>query len=168
MARAADDSVPADRGMGSDFSADTFPWRIWDLHLAAREIKCLGVSVGRELAVCHAPIYGTDRVCLYWLASLHGALAHTWQINVCERGRGHAESVVPDILCDWRARVFVSSRGGHLEFSVQMGLAATVKAQQAAGRLGALVGVAFSVVGILIIISFRYDWHPFSVYLPNK
>jgi preprotein translocase subunit SecF len=26
--------------------------------------------------------------------------------------------------------------------------------------------VAFSVVGILIIISFRFDWHPFSAYLP--
>jgi len=56
----------------------------------------------------------------------------------------------------------------HLEFLCKWGLAATVKAQQAAGRFGALVGVAFSVVGILIIISFRYDWHPFSVYLPNK
>ncbi len=57
---------------------------------------------------------------------------------------------------------------GIWNFLCKWGLAATVKAQQAAGRFGALVGVAFSVVGILIIISFRFDWHPFSAYLPNK
>jgi hypothetical protein len=24
------------------------------------------------------------------------------------------------------------------------------------------------VVGVLIILSFRFDWHPFSAYLPTK
>jgi len=42
---------------------------------------------------------------------------------------------------------------GIWNFLCKWGLAATVKAQQAAGRFGALVGVAFSVVGILIILS---------------
>ena len=28
--------------------------------------------------------------------------------------------------------------------------------------------VIANMVGILIIISFRFDWHPFSAYLPNK
>jgi hypothetical protein len=55
---------------------------------------------------------------------------------------------------------------GIWNFLCKWGLAATVKAQQAAGRFGALVGIAFSVVGILIILSFRFDWHPFSAYVP--
>jgi preprotein translocase subunit SecF len=46
-------------------------------------------------------------------------------------------------------------------------LAATVRAQRAAGQLGVLVGLSFSVIGILILISFRYDWHPFASYI-NK
>jgi hypothetical protein len=33
--------------------------------------------------------------------------------------------------------------------------------------LGVLIGVVFSVVGVLIILSFRLDWHPFAAYLPK-
>jgi succinate dehydrogenase / fumarate reductase cytochrome b subunit len=54
---------------------------------------------------------------------------------------------------------------GVWNFLCKWGLAATVKAQRAAGQLGVLVGVTFSVVGILILISFRFDWHPFASYL---
>jgi succinate dehydrogenase / fumarate reductase cytochrome b subunit len=56
---------------------------------------------------------------------------------------------------------------GIWNFLCKWGLAATVSAQRAAGQLGVLVGVTFSVVGILILISFRFDWHPFASYL-NK
>src|SRR5260370_32736929 len=84
IARAANDSVPPDRGMGSDFSDDAVSLWIRDLHLAARKIECLGVSLGRELAVSDAAIHGHHRVYVYWLASLHGALAHARQIDVCE------------------------------------------------------------------------------------
>lgn len=53
---------------------------------------------------------------------------------------------------------------GIWNFLCKWGLAATVKAQNAAGRLGILVALSFSVVGVLILLSFRFDWHPFSVY----
>jgi succinate dehydrogenase cytochrome b subunit len=56
---------------------------------------------------------------------------------------------------------------GIWNFLCKWGLAATVNAQRAAGRLGAAVGIVFSVVGVLIILSFRFDWHPFALYL-NK
>ena len=56
---------------------------------------------------------------------------------------------------------------GIWNFLCKWGLAATVRAQRAAGQLGVLVGVTFSVVGILILISFRFDWHPFASYI-NK
>ncbi len=54
---------------------------------------------------------------------------------------------------------------GVWNFLCKWGLAATARAQQAAGRLGALVGITFSVVGILIILSFRLNWHPFAFYI---
>jgi succinate dehydrogenase / fumarate reductase, cytochrome b subunit len=53
---------------------------------------------------------------------------------------------------------------GIWNFLCKWGLAATVNAQRAAGGLGAIVAVAFSVVGILIILSFRLNWHPFLFY----
>ncbi len=54
---------------------------------------------------------------------------------------------------------------GAWNFLCKWGLAATARAQQAAGRLGAAIAVTFSVVGILIILSFRLNWHPFAFYI---
>jgi hypothetical protein len=34
--------------------------------------------------------------------------------------------------------------------------------------LGVAVGVVFSCVGVLIVLSFRFDWHPFASYLTQK
>jgi hypothetical protein len=42
------------------------------------------------------------------------------------------------------------------------------RAPPAAGGLGVLVGVGFSVIGVLIILSFRWNWHPFAAYVTNK
>jgi succinate dehydrogenase / fumarate reductase cytochrome b subunit len=53
---------------------------------------------------------------------------------------------------------------GIWNFLCKWGLAATVQAQRAAGRLGVVVGFTFSVVGVLIILSFRLNWHPFEFY----
>src|SRR4029077_4780020 len=57
---------------------------------------------------------------------------------------------------------------GIWNFLCKWGLAATARAQRAAGQLGALVGIAFGIVGILILISFRLEWHPFSSYVMKK
>jgi succinate dehydrogenase / fumarate reductase cytochrome b subunit len=57
---------------------------------------------------------------------------------------------------------------GIWNFLCKWGLAATVRAQRAAGGLGVLVGVGFSVIGVLIILSFRWNWHPFAAYVANK
>ncbi len=54
---------------------------------------------------------------------------------------------------------------GIWNFLCKWGLAATVRAQRMAGQLGVLVGVSFSVVGVLIVMSFRLNWHPFAAYL---
>jgi succinate dehydrogenase / fumarate reductase, cytochrome b subunit len=57
---------------------------------------------------------------------------------------------------------------GTWNFLCKWGVAVTPKSQRAAGRFGALVGILFGVVGVLIIISFRFDWHPFASYVINK
>jgi succinate dehydrogenase / fumarate reductase cytochrome b subunit len=57
---------------------------------------------------------------------------------------------------------------GVWNFLCKWGLAATVRAQRAAGQLGVAVGVVFSCVGVLIVASFRYNWHPFASYLTQK
>jgi hypothetical protein len=54
---------------------------------------------------------------------------------------------------------------GIWNFLCKWGLAATVKAQRAAGALGATVGFAFSLIGVLIVLSFWLNWHPFDFYL---
>jgi succinate dehydrogenase / fumarate reductase cytochrome b subunit len=53
---------------------------------------------------------------------------------------------------------------GIWNFLCKWGLAATVNAQRLAGRLGIVVALIFSVAGMLILISFRYGWHPFEFY----
>jgi succinate dehydrogenase cytochrome b subunit len=57
---------------------------------------------------------------------------------------------------------------GIWNFLCKWGLAATVRAQRAAGGLGVAIGVVFSCVGVLIVLSFRLDWHPFASYLTQK
>src|SRR5271157_3607089 len=54
---------------------------------------------------------------------------------------------------------------GIWNFLCKWGLAATVRAQRAAGALGATVGFAFSLIGVLIVLSFWLNWHPFDFYL---
>jgi succinate dehydrogenase / fumarate reductase, cytochrome b subunit len=96
-----------------------------------------------------------------------------------ERWLTHGRSTYESVAMDMRDPLYLTffvigvlASSFHLgvgiwNFLCKWGLAATAKAQQAAGRLGALVGVTFGVVGILIILSFRFDWHPFSSYI-NK
>src|SRR5467141_3866389 len=120
---------------GGIFSADALSRRLRHLHLAARQIKRIGISVGRELALRDAEIYGPDRVCVYWLAPLHGALAHAWQVDVCKRGGRHAESVVPGLFCRWRACFVVPSRCGPLQFPMQVGAGGHCQGAASGGAL---------------------------------
>jgi succinate dehydrogenase / fumarate reductase, cytochrome b subunit len=53
---------------------------------------------------------------------------------------------------------------GIWNFLCKWGLAATANAQRLAGRLGVAVALVFSLVGVLILISFRFGWHPFEFY----
>jgi succinate dehydrogenase / fumarate reductase, cytochrome b subunit len=100
---------------------------------------------------------------------------HLYTERWLTHGRSTYANVAEDMQNPWYLAFFlvgVLASSFHLgvgiwNFLCKWGLAATAKAQQAAGRLGALVGVSFGVVGVLIILSFRLNWHPFSYYI-NK
>ena len=53
---------------------------------------------------------------------------------------------------------------GIWNFLCKWGLAATARAQRAAGQLGGIVALVFSLIGVLILVSFRFNWHPFAGY----
>jgi len=88
-------------------------------------------------------------------------------------GRSTYLTVYKDLQNPWYLAFFVVgilASSFHLgvgiwNFLCKWGLAATARAQRAAGQLGTVVGIAFSVVGLLILISFRFDWHPFASYI---
>ncbi len=94
-----------------------------------------------------------------------------------ERWLTHGKSTYADVAKDLQNPLYLAffvvgivASSFHLgvgiwNFVCKWGLAATEQAQRAAGRLGVLIGFAFSAVGILIILSFRLNWHPFEFYV---
>jgi succinate dehydrogenase cytochrome b subunit len=97
---------------------------------------------------------------------------HLYTERWLTHGKSTYATVAHDLQNPWYLAFFVAgvlASSFHLgvgiwNFLCKWGLAATVTAQRAAGGLGAFIGVAFSVVGILIILSFRLNWHPFVFY----
>jgi succinate dehydrogenase cytochrome b subunit len=98
---------------------------------------------------------------------------HLYTERWLTHGRSTYANVELDMQNPWYLAFFlvgVLASSFHLgagiwNFLCKWGLAATVRAQRAAGRFSALVGVTFGIVGVLIILSFRLDWHPFGSYL---
>ena len=98
---------------------------------------------------------------------------HLYTERFLTAGKSTYATVASDLRNPWYLAFFVIgivASSFHLgvgiwNFLCKWGLAATAQAQRAAGRLGAVVGIVFSVVGILIVVSFRFDWHPFASYI---
>lgn len=97
---------------------------------------------------------------------------HLYTERWLTHGKSTYATVAVDMQNSWYLTFFVIgilASSFHLgvgiwNFLCKWGLAATERAQNAAGKLGAFVGVTFSLVGVLIVLSFRLDWHPFSWY----
>ena len=115
---------------------------------------------------------------LYTLQRYTGLIAfvyiawHLYTERWLTHGRSTYETVVQDLshpafLAFMAIGVVASSFHlgvGVWNFLCKWGLAATVRAQRAAGQLGVVVAVVFSLAGLLILISFRTNWHPFAFY----
>jgi succinate dehydrogenase / fumarate reductase cytochrome b subunit len=116
---------------------------------------------------------------LYTLQRYTGLIAfvyigwHFYTERWLTHGRSTYDTVYNDLQNPWYLLFFavgILASSFHLgvgiwNFLCKWGLAATIRAQRAAGQLGAFVGISFSVIGILILISFRFDWHPFASYI---
>jgi succinate dehydrogenase / fumarate reductase, cytochrome b subunit len=125
--------------------------------------------------------YSWVRNWVYTLQRYTGLIAfayigwHLYTERWLTHGMSTYETVVKDVANPWYFAFFVIgivASSFHLgvgiwNFACKWGLAATARAQRAAGGLGVVVGAVFSLVGVLIVLSFRYDWHPFSSYLPK-
>jgi succinate dehydrogenase / fumarate reductase cytochrome b subunit len=100
---------------------------------------------------------------------------HFYTERLATKGLSNYDTVYADLQKPWYLAFFavgILCSSFHLgvglwNFLCKWGLAATARAQRAAGQAGALVGITFSVVGILILIGFRFSWHPFSSYMPK-
>jgi succinate dehydrogenase / fumarate reductase cytochrome b subunit len=98
---------------------------------------------------------------------------HVYTERWLTHGRSTYATVYSDLSNPWYFAFFVVgilASSFHLgvgiwNFACKWGLAATARAQRAAGQFGALVGVSFSVIGVLILVSFRFNWHPFASYI---
>jgi len=101
---------------------------------------------------------------------------HLYTERWLTHGKSTYANVASDLQNPWYLAFFVIgilASSFHLvvgiwNFLCKWGLAATVREQRAAGKLGIFVGVTFSVIGVLIILSFRFDWHPFASYITSK
>ena len=101
---------------------------------------------------------------------------HLYTERWLTHGKSTYATVAHDLANPWYLAFFVVgvlASSFHLgvgvwNFLCKWGLAATVRAQRAAGQLGALVGFTFGLVGVLILLSFRFDWHPFAWYVTSK
>jgi succinate dehydrogenase / fumarate reductase, cytochrome b subunit len=115
---------------------------------------------------------------LYTLQRYTGLIAFVyivWHLYT-ERWLTHGHSTYESVAQDLSSPLFfafmligVLASSFHLgvgiwNFLCKWGLAATVRAQRAAGQFGVLVALTFSLIGVLILVSFRLDWHPFLSY----
>jgi len=154
--------------MGFYFSAHSVSRGIRGLYLAARRVERLAISVGENW--------------LYTFQRYTGLIAfvyigwHVYTQRWLTHGMSTYAEMAQQLMNPWALAfmiVGIVASSFHLgvgvwNFLCKWGLAATARAQRAAGQLGVVVGVVFSCVGVLIVLSFRFDWHPFASYLTQK
>jgi succinate dehydrogenase / fumarate reductase cytochrome b subunit len=98
---------------------------------------------------------------------------HFYTARIVTGGRSNFGTVHADMSNNWYAAFYlvgVIAASFHLgngiwNFLCNWGLAATVPAQRAAAWLGAAVAIAFSLAGLAIVYSARFDFHPFHIYV---
>ena len=100
-------------------------------------------------------------------------LWHVYTTRIITAGRSNSSTVQHDMASNLYVAFYiigVLAASTHLgvgiwNFLCKWGIAATVRAQRAAGFLGVAVGLLFSLAGLAIVAGARYDWHPFGSYV---
>jgi len=98
---------------------------------------------------------------------------HFYTARILTGGRSNYGTVSADMSHNLYAALYivgVLASSLHLgtgiwNFLCKWGIAATVKSQRAAAYLGAAVAAAFSLAGLAIVYSTRFNFHPFQIYV---
>jgi succinate dehydrogenase / fumarate reductase, cytochrome b subunit len=98
---------------------------------------------------------------------------HFWTARMLTHGRSNFATVHADMSNNYYAALYlvgVLAASFHLgnglwNFLCKWGVAATVRAQRAAAYLGAAVAIVFSLAGLAIVYSARFNFHPFQSYV---
>jgi succinate dehydrogenase / fumarate reductase, cytochrome b subunit len=98
---------------------------------------------------------------------------HFYTARIVTGGRSNYDSVHADMSHNLFVLFYVvgvMAASFHLgnglwNFLCKWGLAATTKAQRAAAYLGAVVAISFTLAGLAIVYSARFNFHPFEIYV---
>jgi succinate dehydrogenase / fumarate reductase cytochrome b subunit len=98
---------------------------------------------------------------------------HFYTARILTGGRSNYVSVHADMSRNLYVLIYivgVAAASFHLgnglwNFLCKWGLAATTRAQRGAAWLGAGVALAFSLAGVAIVYSARFNFHPFEIYV---
>lgn len=98
---------------------------------------------------------------------------HFYTARILTEGRSNYASVHADMSHNLYVLFYVFGvvaasfhlGNGLWNFLCKWGLAATTRAQKAAAYLGAVVAISFSLAGLAIVYSARFNFHPFEIYV---
>jgi len=98
---------------------------------------------------------------------------HFYTARILTGGRSNYVTVQADMSHNLYAALYivgVLAASFHLgnglwNFLCKWGIAATARAQRAAAFLGAAVAISFSLAGLAIVYSTRFNFHPFEIYV---
>jgi len=98
---------------------------------------------------------------------------HFYTARIVTEGRSNYATVHADMSNNLYAALYivgVIAASFHLgnglwNFLCKWGIAATARAQRSAAYLGAAVGLSFTLAGLAIVYSTRFNFHPFEMYI---
>jgi succinate dehydrogenase / fumarate reductase cytochrome b subunit len=160
---------------------ETIPWRvpveflfIW-LPIAFHGVY--GIYIwwkGKSNALGHPWMANWMYVLQRWTGILVFAyiIWHVWTERFLTEGKTTYTEVVQTMSNPWVVAFYVVGilaasfhlGNGLWNFCCKWGIAVTPRAMRVAAWFGGLVAVAFSIVGLAIIVSFHYSWTPFIFY----
>jgi succinate dehydrogenase / fumarate reductase cytochrome b subunit len=160
---------------------ETIPWRvpveflfIW-LPIAFHGLYGMYIWwKGKSNALSHPWMANWMYVLQRWTGIIAFAyiIWHVWTERFLTEGKTAYAEVVHTMSDPWVVTFYVVGilaasfhlGNGLWNFFCKWGIAVTPRAMRVAAWLGGLVAVAFSIVGLAIIMSFHYSWTPFIFY----
>lgn len=98
---------------------------------------------------------------------------HVWTARILGAGKTTYEMMSHELQNPWFAVFYalgVTACAIHFgvgiwNFACKWGVASNRRAQRLAGWVGMGIAMILTVMGVMIVLGFRYNWHPFDSYL---